>query len=102
MMRLISLLAVAGALAVAATAAATSGVNGTDRANAARACGSLRTSLGATTFARQYATFGTCTSQWVERAHTARMAAQTTCLAKHLSGKALASCIKTATSSTLT
>jgi hypothetical protein len=100
-MRLTTILAVVAALTVAATAAATSGVNGTDRANAARACSALRTSLGATTFGHQYATFGACTSQWVARAHAARMAALTACQAKNLSGKALSNCVKGATNTTL-
>lgn len=81
---------------VAATTASASAINSTDRANAARACTALRVS-DAKAFANQYATFGACTSAWAQRAHADRMAATTACRAKHLTGKALATCIKAAT-----
>ena len=55
------------ALVTAATASA-SAINGTDRTNAARACSALRASSAAA-FANQYASFGACTSVWVQKAH---------------------------------
>jgi hypothetical protein len=100
-MRLITILAVVAALGFAATATATSGVNATDRANAARACTSLRTAVGATTFAHQYATFGACTSQWVQKAHADRMAALAACRSKGLTGAALSRCVKSGTTTRL-
>jgi hypothetical protein len=81
---------------VAATTASASTINKTDRTNAARACTALRASSSAA-FKNQYATFGSCTSAWVRKAHADRMAATTACRAKHLTGKALSSCVKAAT-----
>src|SRR3954464_13089061 len=100
-MKLTTILVVVAALGIAATATATNGVNRTDRANAARACTSLRTSVGATTFTHQFATFGACTSQWVQRAHADRMAAQTACQSKGLTGAALSRCVKSGTATRL-
>lgn len=98
-MRLATIAALLAVL-VAATTASASAINKTDRANAARACTALRAS-SSTAFANQYATFGACTSAWVQRAHADRMAATTACRAKHLAGKALATCIKSATGKSL-
>ena len=100
MLKLATVLAVLGALVATATATAGTGINGTDKANAARACATLRTANG-TAFATQYATFGACTAQWVKTAHKARLAAQTSCRAKGLSGRKLAACVKAATNATL-
>jgi hypothetical protein len=100
MLRLATILAVVGALAASAGASASTGITKTDRANAARACASLRTA-NRTAFSTQYASFGACTSQWVKTAHTARLGAQSACRAKGLSGRRYASCVKTATGATL-
>jgi hypothetical protein len=100
MVRLATIVAVLGALVAAVTASAGTGINGTDRANAARACTALR-SASVSTFTTQYASFGACTTQWVKTAHTARLAAQSACRAKHLTGHAYATCVKTATGKTL-
>ena len=100
-MKLILLPAALLSLVFAVAALAGNPVNGTDRANAARACTTLRTSLGASTFSHNYATFGACTSQWVRTAHTARLAATKACAAKGLHGTELSSCIKTQTSTTI-
>lgn len=81
---------------VAATTASASAINGTDRANASRACSALRASSAAA-FGNQFATFGACTSAWAQKAHAARMAALTACRAKHLTGAALATCVKAST-----
>lgn len=99
-MKIATTLAALAALVVTVAAAAAGPVNGTDRANAARACSALKTA-NATAFTTQYATFGACTSAWAQRAHAARTAAQAACQAKGLSGKQYAVCVKTATSSTL-
>src|SRR3954463_15130007 len=82
-------------------AALASAVNGTDRANAARACSSLRASLGATTFANTYHTNGACVSEWVAKAHAARLKASSTCKHRGLHGRVLASCITSRTRSSL-
>ena len=58
-MRISTVTAVIAALVAAVSATAASPINGTDRANAARACTSLR-AAGASTFALQYRTFGAC------------------------------------------
>ena len=81
---------------VAVTTASASAINKTDRTNAARACSALRAS-SSTAFANQFASFGACTSAWVKTAHADRVAASTACRAKHLTGKALATCVKAAT-----
>jgi hypothetical protein len=97
----ISIIVIAlAALAAAVAASAASPVNGTDRANAARACTALRTA-NASAFGQQYASFGTCTSQWAQKAHTARLAAQQACAAKALKGNKYSACVKAATSTTL-
>ena len=88
------------ALVAAVAASASTPINGTDRANAARACTALRTG-NASAFGQQYATFGACTSQWAQKAHTARLAAQRACTAKGLTGKKYSACVKAATNTTL-
>lgn len=99
-MKYATILAVLGALVLAAVAAAAGPVNGTDRANAARACSALKTA-NASAFATEYATFGACTSQWAQKAHTARVAAEKACRDQNLTGKSYSDCVKKATSSTL-
>ncbi len=101
-MRLNIVLGAVLSLVFAVAALAASPINGTDRANAARACSSLRTSLTVSTFTHQYATFGACTSQWVHTAHAARVAALAACRAKGLSGTQLSACVKTQTRTRLT
>jgi hypothetical protein len=100
-MKLTIVLAAVLGLAFAVSAFASSSINGTDRATAARACSALRTSLGTSTFSDQYATFGACTSQWVHKAHAARLAAQTTCHTQGLTGRKLAACVSSHTASTV-
>jgi hypothetical protein len=82
-------------------AAMASTINGTDKANAARACTTLRTQVGTTTFGNWYHTFGACTSAWVGKAHTARVSATSTCKHRGLHGRVLASCITLRTKSKL-
>lgn len=101
MFRVISAVAAAAMLAVAATASAGTGVSGADKANAARACTNLRTA-SSSAFSAQYANFGACTSKWAHAAHTARLATQTACRQRGLSGNKLAACVKTGTYTTLT
>ena len=71
----------AAAFADAATAA--------DKANGARACQALRTSLGAATFTSTYGTnadksnaFGQCVSKWTRGEHQNRLEAVTACKAE--------------------
>ena len=87
-------------LAIPAAMASTP-INGTDRANGARACSSLSTSIGTSTFASWYATKGACVSAWVAKAHAARLAATSTCKHRGLHGRVLASCITARTKSSL-
>jgi hypothetical protein len=99
-MRLALIGAVVAALAVAVAASASTPINGTDRANAARACTALRTA-NSSAFATQFASFGACTSQWVHKANAARTAAQAACRSKGVTGTKLAACVKTATRPTI-
>jgi hypothetical protein len=57
-------------------------VNAADKANGARACNALKTSLGAATFASTYATFGKCVSQWTRAEHQKRHEAEAACKAE--------------------
>src|SRR5439155_22616451 len=82
-------------------AAMASTVNGTDRANGARACSSLRTSLGPTVLGNAYHTYSACVTTWVAKAHAARLAATSTCNHRRLHGRVLASCITARTKSSL-
>jgi hypothetical protein len=76
-------------------------INGTDRANGLRACISLRTSLGVTTLGNAYHTYSACLSQWVAKAHGARVAATSSCKQRGVEGSALASCITAGTRASL-
>jgi len=90
--------------ALALPAAGLAGPSGQDKTNAARACASLRTSVGLATFRSTYganASFGSCVSTWLSTATTTRVAAQRACKTKHLKGKALRSCVATTTTKTL-
>ena len=78
-----------------------SAINGTDRTNGVQACISLRTSLGVKTLGSAYHTYGACLSQWVAKAHGARVAATSSCNQRGLHGPALASCITAGTSAAL-
>jgi hypothetical protein len=82
-MRMRSLL-VGLVLAVAALPAASlaSPANKTDKSNANRACASLRSSLGATTFNNTYSSFGACVSKMTQTAHQARLQATAECRGK--------------------
>ena len=64
---------------MAAGPIAADSTNGQDRVNGARACSTLKTSLGATTFGQTYGTnasrsnaFGKCVSRWTSASHAAR------------------------------
>src|SRR5437870_7599183 len=87
-------------LAIPAAMASTP-INGADRANGARACSSLCTSVGTSAFASWYATKGACVSTWVAKAHAARLAATSSCKHRGLHGRVLASCITARTKSSL-
>ncbi|MFL5963307.1 MAG: hypothetical protein ACJ757_10500 [Gaiellaceae bacterium] len=99
-MKISIIVTVLAALVAAVAASASSPINGTDRANAARACTALRAG-NASAFGQQYASFGACTSQWAQKAHAARLAAQRACTAKGLKGKQYSACVKAATNTTL-
>ena len=88
-MRTLKLAAAGLALAALVPAAASGGqATRTDKANAARTCAQLRTSLGAATFARTYGAatgvsranaFGRCVAAMTREAHAARHAAERAC-----------------------
>jgi hypothetical protein len=91
------------ALAVAAVvplAALADPTNGTDKANGARACTQLRTSMGAL-FAQTYGVpsgnttnaYGKCVVSWTQSAHLARHAALTACRASGKRGAVLRTCV---------
>jgi hypothetical protein len=73
-------LCVAVAAAVSVPAAFASGsVIRPDQLTAARACSTLRTSIGPDTFAEQYARPGACARQWVGAVQSARLLARSSC-----------------------
>ena len=53
-----------------------------DKANGARACKALKTSMGATAFSSTYATFGKCVSAWTRAEHQNRHEAAAACEAE--------------------
>lgn len=81
-----------GALVVAAllpVSALADPATGADRANGARACKALKTSLGAATFASTYGTnasksnaMGKCVAAWTRAEHQNRHEAETACKAE--------------------
>ena len=82
----VAALAVAAILPVAALADEASP---SDKANGARSCQALKTSLGAATFASTYGTnadksnaFGKCVSKWTQAEHQNRLAATAACTAE--------------------
>lgn len=99
-MKVAAITAAAVLALVAAVAASAGTISGTDRTNAARACTALQTA-SASAFSAQYAAFGSCTSQWAQTATKARLAAQTVCRSKGLSGKKYAACVKSGTAAGL-
>jgi hypothetical protein len=83
---LVAALAVAAILPVAALADEASP---SDKANGARSCQALKTTLGAATFASTYGTnadksnaFGKCVSKWTQTEHQNRHAAAAACKAE--------------------
>ena len=77
-------LAVAAILPVAAYADEASP---SDKANGARTCQALKTSMG-TSFTATYATFGKCVSAWTRAEHQNRHEAETACKAANPDAKA--------------
>jgi hypothetical protein len=71
--------AVAAILPVAALADSTSPA---DKANGARACNALKSSMGAATFSSTYASFGKCVSAWTRAEHQNRNEAEAACKAE--------------------
>ena len=69
------------AVAIPAASFASPATN-TDRTNANKACASLRTSLGATTFANTYGSFGACVAKMTQTARQARLQATAECHGK--------------------
>ncbi|HWN21512.1 MAG TPA: hypothetical protein VNP93_06030, partial [Gaiellaceae bacterium] len=53
-----------------------------DKANGARACKTLKASMGATAFSSTYATFGKCVSAWTRAEHQNRHEASAACEAE--------------------
>jgi hypothetical protein len=88
---------VAATLAIVLPAATLGAITKQDRANGARACTTLRASLGTNTFALTYKTFGTCVSAWTTKAASDRVAATRACHAKGLTGTKLSACVRAGT-----
>ena len=80
-MRSLLLGLVVAAAAIPAISLASPATN-TDKTNAKKACASLRTSLGATTFAHTYGSFGACVSKMTQTARQARLHATSACQGK--------------------
>jgi hypothetical protein len=76
-------------------------INAADRANGLQACISLRASLGVATLGNAYRTYSACLSQWVAKAHGARVAATASCNKRGVHGSALASCVTAGTKAAL-
>jgi hypothetical protein len=87
--------AVLAVFALAPGAALADTASASDKANGARACQALRTTLGAATFAATYATFGKCVSAWTRAEHRNRHEAEAACRAETPDAKpgALRKCI---------
>jgi hypothetical protein len=81
-MKLKTILVAAVAAAVLPVSALADTATPSDKANGARACTALRTTLGATTFTQTYKTFGACVSAWTRAEHQNRHEAETACKAE--------------------
>jgi hypothetical protein len=80
-MKLKTFIVTAVVAAILPVAALADGVSSADKANGARACTALKTSLGAS-FVSTYATFGKCVSQWTRTEHQIRNASEASCKAE--------------------
>lgn len=80
-MRLKTLIVAVAVAAILPVTALADTATPADKANGARACQALQTSMGAT-FASTYATFGKCVSAWTRAEHQDRHEAQTACAAE--------------------
>jgi hypothetical protein len=80
-MKLKTFIVTAVVAAILPVAALADTVTAADKANGARACTALKTSLGAS-FVSTYATFGKCVSQWTRTEHQIRNAAEASCKAE--------------------
>lgn len=94
-MKLKTILAAAVAAAVLPVSALADTVAPADKANGARTCAALKTSLGATTFTQTYKTFGACVSAWTRAEHQNRHEAEAACKAELPNAKpgALQKCV---------
>ena len=88
-MKLKALLAALAVAAILPVAALADEASPSDKANGARSCQALKTSLGETTFTSTYGTtadrsnaFGKCVSKWTQAEHQNRHAAETACKAE--------------------
>ena len=79
-MKVKTLLAALATAAILPVAAYADEASPSDKANGARSCQALRTSMGAT-FAQTYRTFGACVSAWSRAEHQNRHEAETACKA---------------------
>ena len=88
-MKLKALIAAFAVAAILPVAASADPATASDKANGARACVALRTSLTEATFKATYGTnadksnaFGKCVSAWTQKEHQNRHAAETACKAE--------------------
>jgi hypothetical protein len=96
-LRLVVLVALATAVLPATVGA--DPATGSDRVTAVRTCKALRASLGVSLFAQSFnansraRAYGLCVTRMTKAAHQARHAAQQTCGAQKLTGRALRACV---------
>jgi hypothetical protein len=81
-MKLRTAIVAAAVAAIFPVAALADSASPADKANGARACNALKASMGASTFASTYATFGKCVSAWTRAEHQNRHEALTACKAE--------------------
>lgn len=86
-MKVKALLAALATAAILPVAAYADEASPSDKANGARSCQALRTSMGAATFTQTYKTFGACVSAWSRAEHQNRHEAETACKAANPDAK---------------
>jgi hypothetical protein len=81
-MKLKTVIVAAAVAAVLPMTALADPATSADKANGARACTALKTSMGAAAFTSTYATFGKCVSAWTRAEHQNRHEASAACKAE--------------------
>lgn len=86
-MKLRATLAAAVAAAVLPASALADTAAPADKANGARSCAALRSTMGPATFTQTYKTFGACVSAWTRAEHQNRHEAAVACRAERPNAK---------------